>query len=793
MNRSCRSRRSGIRVGASGQGPGYRSESLPDFGRPRARLLGRGIRSTLLPVLVFLIVLAVPRAADAQTESRPEITALRFVGNQTFPDGQLRNAILTRQTECRSFLFQWVVPFCRFGAEFSLDPAFYNPRTFRNDFFRVEAFYRAQGFRQVEVDTVMVRPSATELEITFQIREGDPVRIASLEIEGLRDLPGASALVAGLPVGVGDRLNRTALRAASDTLVLRLQNQGYPAAEVFLDIFVPTSSLQAEVILDAFAGPLASFGEIRVEGNEAVSETVIRRMLGFREGDRYARDLIFEGQRNLYALEIFRYAAIERIPDPPSDDVVPLQVRVTEGNQRRVRAGGGWNTADCFGAETRWASRNFMGGARRLVLRGRVSNALVSTFEDNICSGAGTGAYARLNGVVAAEFTQPWLFSSRNTFDAALFAERQSVTDVYIRESLGLNLGVTRVVGRNTPVSLSYEPQVTRLDAADVFFCTNFLVCDSIEIDVLASANTLAPLALRASRDRTNRAVSPTGGYAMAMDAEVAARATRSDYDYRRLVAEVTAFHALPADIVLGGRLRGGWLDASSFRGLERTFREGIAVAPPQKRFYAGGANSVRGYAQSQLGPRVVTVGVEELVFPRNGDPTSICAPGEVADLSCDASPLAEGEFESRPTGGSAVLEGSAELRIPVGIPLLSAGLFVDFGQVWSETDAIRFRDFVVTPGVGVRYSTPIGPVRLDLAYRPPARSDLPVVTSAIRPWVEGEDPDGLRIRDPLTGERIDWVFVDALARLDPRVRFTEAQGFSLRRVQFQFSIGHAF
>lgn len=767
------------------------------WGPPRLPRLAPGLALAVALVLGLLLPPAfLPPGAGgvmAQTQNRPEITRLRFEGNETFPDRQLRNAILTRQTECRSFLYNWVVPLCRFDVDFALDPAFYNPRTFRNDFFRIEAFYRAQGFRQVEVDTLMARPAPTELEITFRIREGEPVRIAELEVQGLSDLPEGSEVARDLPVGVGDRLDRTALRAASDTLVQRLQNRGYPRAEVFLDIFVPTASLEAEVILDAFAGTRATFGEIEVMGNEAVSETVIRRMLGFREGDLYARERIFDAQRNLYSLEIFRFAAVERAPDPPTDSIVPLQVRVTEGNQRRVRAGGGWNTADCFGTEVRWASRNFVGGARRLVLRGRLSNALVSSFEDSICSNAGTGEYARLNGLVAAEFTQPWIFSPRNTLDAAVFVERQSVPDVYIRESLGLNLGLTRLVGRSTPVTLTYEPQVGRLDAADVFFCTNFLVCDTAEIDVLASANVLAPVGIRAARDRTNRAVAPTGGYTAAMDAEVASAVTFSDYDYQRVVAEATAFTSLPRDMVLAGRIRGGWLSASAFRGFDRTLREGIAIAPPQKRFYAGGANSVRGFAQNQLGPRVVTVGVEELLFPRNGEDFPLCGPEEVADLSCDASPLAEGEFESRPTGGSAVMEGSVELRIPLLQPYLDGGLFLDFGQVWAENDAFRLGDLAFTPGFGFRYSTPIGPVRLDLAYRPAARQELPVVTSAVRRWVEGEDDPEIRIQDPVTGERIDWVFVDALARLENPVIFREERGLSLRRIQFQFSIGHAF
>ena len=770
--------------------------------RSLVRSLVRSL-ARLLPALALALALAAGFAPslEGQTPSRPEITELRFEGNRTFSDAQLQGAILTRTTECRSFLFQWVLPFCRLGLDFALDPSFYNPRVFRSDYVRIATFYRSQGFRQVAVDSLLVRPTPTTVEITFRIDEGEPVRITTLDFEGLDPVEDEEALTRDLPVGVGERLDITALRAVADSLARRLQDQGYPHAEVFRDIFIPAGMLEGEVLFDVFTGPRARFGTVEIVGNETVSETVIRRMLPFREGDIYSRERLFDAQRNLYGLEIFRHAVIEPSSDASGEDVVPLEVRVVEGDTRRVRAGGGWNTADCFGTEVRWANRNFLGGARRMVLRGRLSNLLTSNLENSICSGAGTGEYAELNGLVAAEFTQPWLLSPRNTLDAAIFVDRQSVPDVYIRESLGLSLGLTRVIGRNTPVTLSYQPQVGRLDAADVFFCINFLVCSPEEVDVVASPNVLAPLGIRAARDRTNRAVSPTGGYTAAADLEVGASLTFSDFEYQRVVAEVTGFHA-PLEgsrLVLAGRLRGGWMQASAFRALDRSLpadgslRATPRLPPPQKRFYAGGANSVRGYTQNQLGPRVVTVGVQELLFPRGDEPAPICAPEAVADLTCDAGALAEGDFASRPTGGSAVLEGSTELRFPIWEPFLSGAAFLDFGQVWSEAENARLSDVVFSPGIGLRYSTPIGPVRLDLAYRAATRRDLPVVTSAIRPWDEAEDPASLRIEDPRTGDRIDWVFVDALARLDTPVSFSESSGFSWSRVQFQFSIGHAF
>jgi outer membrane protein insertion porin family/translocation and assembly module TamA len=752
-------------------------------------------------LLLLILCLGLPMvsaggAASAQTTARPEVTALRFEGNEALRDSQLRASILTRQTECRSVFFKYVIPLCPLGAELAIDRAYYNARIFRSDYWRIHALYRSQGFRQIQLDTTLVRPTPTTVEITFHITEGEPVRLAQLEVEGVWDLDPElqAALMRDLPARIGDRLQIVALQAAADTLVRRLEEQGYPRAEVFRDLFIPAGTLEGEVVLDVFAGARARFGPMAIEGAEDVSEEVILRMLPFREGDVYDREKLFDGQRNLYGLELFRHAAVVPDLDHVPDTIVPLRIQVAEGQTRRVRTGVGWNTADCFTTEARWQGRNVLGGGRRLVLRGRVSNLLTSSLEDSLCSGAGTGEYARLNGVLAADFTQPWLFSPRNAFTTSVFLERQSVPDVYIRESLGASLALTRVVGRNTPVTVSWQPQLSRLDAVGVFFCTNFLVCDTDDIRILSSANRLSPLGIQAARDRTNRLLSPSSGYTAALELEWGGRQTLSDFDYGRALGQVTAFQPLPWDWVLASRIRGGWLGASSFRGL--TAGPGAVaarVAPPQKRFYSGGANSVRGYAQNQLGPRVVTVGVEDLIFPRGDRLDPICAPEAVENLLCDVSLLGGDDVESRPTGGSAVLEGSVEVRIPLVEPYLSMAAFADFGQVWPGIEVASLSDIVVTPGIGVRYMTPLGPIRLDLAYRPPTRQAFPVVTSLIRPWREGEDPSSARIRDPLSGAQVDWVFEESLVRLVRAVEVAEPSGLSFRRFQLQFSIGQAF
>lgn len=742
--------------------------------------LGSALLATLGLTLLFS---GGQEGLSAQT-SLEEVTSLRFRGNRQFPDEVLANAIITRETECRSFI---LLPFCWSGANFSQDPYFLHSREFRRDLARIRLFYYQRGYREVAVDTVVNRPSRREIEITFEIQEGDPVRVVDLGFTGAEDLADRS-VVEDLPIRPGDPLNAISLEAARDSLFTRLQDSGFAHAEVLLNYSIPRDSpLEARVTFDLYPGPKAYLGPVSVVGNITVPENVVRRMLPFREGDLFSQEELLAGQRNLYNLDIFRRANI--IPDLTHvpDSIVPLLVQVSEGDVHRVRAGSGLSTADCVNTEARWVSRNFFGGARRLQVTGRISKLLAPFLEQTVCQDAGTGEYGELNWLLSADFTQPRLFSPRNSFTASAFGERQSLPDIFVRQALGVNLAVSHTLTVATPVTFSVRPEISRLDAAEIFFCSNYLICTPEDIGILQGSNWLAPLGLRVAQDRRNQALSPTRGHSVLLDLEYASGLTGSDYRYARVLTEASWYTQARSRLVFAARLRGGWLNPGGFEGLS-TPGGSKNVVPPEKRLYAGGSNSVRGFAQNRLGPRVLYLPQVEKVLrgtPDGGAPP--CTPQEVMDLSCDANRLSDAAFATRPIGGTSMMEGSVELRFPVLGQLWEGATFLDFGQVWEEDLGVDLTDLEFTPGLGVRYFSPIGPIRVDLAYRFAPGDRLQVVTSQIREFVEGQDEEG----DKLDG--LDYVLSDDLALLSPKVLWGEVGPWSIRRFQLHLSIGQAF
>lgn len=771
---------------------------------------GRALRCVGVVVAVVGSGLAAPPGSlplAAQT-SRPEITGIAFSGNQVFPEDSLRAAIVNRQTECKAFLFR---PLCVLGVDAAIDRGYLQPRELPLDALRVEAFYWLRGYREAAVDTLLER-SDGQVAVTFQVSEGEPIRIDSLTVTGLEGVasPGVED---DLPLSVGSPLSALRIQAVKDTLVQRLQEVGYAYPEVFYASFIPQGTRRARLSFDVDPGPRVRFGPVTVtwdgvedpdEGPE-LEETSIRRMVPFSEGDSYRRSQVIEGQRNLYSLDLIRTASVVPARDTLAQDtILPVTIRVTEGDEHWVRTGVGWSTADCLNAESQWSSRNYFGGARRLTLRARVSNILAPELGSTVCNQAGSGEFAELNGQLSAELFQPWLFSPRNSLTASAFVERQSLPDIFVREALGATLAFARIIGRQATATLSYQPALTRLGGGEVFFCVSFLLCTRNDIEVFESANLLSPVGLNLAVNRSNQILNPTSGYSLAVDLEHASALTGSDFSYNRAVGEVAAYRSVSQGVVLAGRLRSGIVSPGQFEKL-RSGPSGVPpdLVHPQKRFYSGGAASVRGFAESRLGPQVLTVDVVSLLGVPPGGSAPLCAPAQVTSGGCDAGPLENQAFFSRPTGGNRLIEANLELRFPLALDDFQGALFVDAGEVWGQDVALEPGDIEVTPGLGVRYFSPIGPIRVDVAYRPRRVDALPVLTGGIRPFDPGvgdTDADRIRIRTAGGGtEPIDWVRTPDLLLMTPRVSLAlddsgdPALVRFLRRLQFHFSIGQPF
>jgi outer membrane protein assembly factor BamA len=635
------------------------------------------------------------------------VRGLTFAGNRAIEDETLRISIATSQSAffARSPLLRWM----GFG-----EKRYLNETELRRDVLRVAALYRQSGFVDAVVDTV-VRRTATDAYIRFNIQEGDPVRVARLEIEGIDTLLDPAAVRGAMPLQVGDPFNRLLMLASADTVRLRLADNGYPFADVFRNFDTDLRRREAIIRFEVDPGPRARVGEIRVVGTEDVDESVVRNRLTMEPGDVFRQRDLYRSQLDLYRTQLFDYVTLGLADQPvaPVDEqTVDLLVRVSEGPRRRLRFGGGYGTIDCFRALGSWTLYNFLGGGRTLELKARSSQIGAGSptalgFENSVCPQLAEEDTSRitLNYNLTAGFYEPFFFSRHTSASLEIFAERYTEFQAYLRESVGGDVGVTFGPGTGLPIRLAYGLSYGSTRAEPAIFCTYLNVCRDQDVEVFEQKLLRATLSLSVLRDRRNSVLDPTRGSWLASEVRFAAPLIGSDtlVQFTKGMVEWALYRPVGRRGAFSVRVKLGTILPARL-GFEA---QELQYVPTEERFYAGGANTVRGYGQNELGP---VVRVIDTVITREEQ-----RDGQLVTVT-------DSVIRTSASGGNDLVLANAELRFPLPVfgGRISGALFVDAGRVFArDTVRITRTGFRVTPGAGVRIASPLGPIRFDVAFNP--------------------------------------------------------------------------
>ncbi len=684
----------------------------------------RQLRCASLLLLVALLAASSVLAAQDQERQERVVRGLRFVGNHALDDYTLSSAIAT--TKSSGFATNPLVRWLGLGEKRYLDEL-----GFRRDVVRLLLLYRQSGYMTAVVDTSVVR-TTKDAYITFRIHEGEPVRVALLELRGggLAGILDTLELRRALPLQVGDPFNRFLLQASADTIVARLRNGGYPYAEVLRNFDSEAGALRAEVTLEAVPGPPMRVGEVMIHGLVDVDTATVRRMLTVRPGDRFRQEALYQSQRDLYGMGVFRYAnviLVDSLPPPPppnspanggggggggADSTVRILVQVQEGQRHRVRFGLGYGSVDCLRAQTGWIANDFVGGARTLELSARLSKiGGGSPPRSQLCNPFFADWTAdTLNYTLGATLRQPAFLRRAHTATIGVFAERRSEAQIYTREAVGGNADVTINARRQIPVTVGYGYSVGRTVAEPAVYCSVFRLCDSASQVFLRKRRAFGAITVTAVRDRVNNPLDPSEGSLVTATLLHASRLVGSDtsYEFNRAEFEISRYYPIGRRTVFAWRVRGGTILPQDIT----LSGQRVGYVPPDQRFYGGGPNSVRGYGRNELGPRVYVM-----------DSLRVDVSGPTPDTTFY-------NVRAAPTGGNSVVVLNAELRLPSPIfaQRMRLGLFVDVGQVWERGEQLRaVRGLRVTPGAGLRFTTPLGPVRIDAAYNGSAAEPGPL------------------------------------------------------------------
>jgi outer membrane protein assembly complex protein YaeT len=542
---------------------------------------------------------------------------------------------------------------------------YFSRAQFEADLKRIVAFYKDRGFPDARVTSfdAKLNDAQTAVDITVNIAEGQPVVVERVVFDGFEPLPEQhrNALESGLPLKVGRPLDRALLQASREAALDELRDHGYPYASVKITDTDGSSDRSRVVSLTADAGPLAHFGPIEISGNAAVSDNIVRRQLTYRPGQLFRQSALQESQRKLYGPELFDFANVEplRTEDKPAE--VPTRVTVTEGKHQKVNFGVGYGTEERARVQVDWRHVNFLGGARTAGVLAR---------------------YSGLDRGVRLNFKEPYFFGPRN--DIALSAQSwHSDEPAFDLDTNGGRATISRRFRRgggpvfgsrpSTTLSLTYanerESYTILQRALDDPTFRDELIALGLDPRTGKGSGTRSAISLDGGRNTTNNLLDARQGYVASLHLEQAGKWLAGSYDYYEITSELRLYRSIGDRIVAAGQARLGSI--SPYGNPETN-------VPFFKRYFLGGATNLRGWGRYEVAP-----------LTQNG----------------------------LPIGGHSFLNFSTELRANVWRSL-GAVIFLDGGNVWSNRWDFNLNDLRYDVGPGLRYQTPIGPIRADLGYQ---------------------------------------------------------------------------
>ena len=573
--------------------------------------------------------------------------------------------------------------------------------TFERDTERIERWYRARGFYDARVLSSEVTPPAAtmsrfeleqadlepceedcEVEITIRVSEGEPVLIRSVKVEGHHELPDdvREAVEGAIEIETGDRFDEAIYDQAKRTVAVALADSSYAHGQVRGQIDIDPNNHTADIRLQIDPGPPCVFGGVTVVDNGELDADVVIAAALIEAGDPFSNQAVAEAQRAIYVLGAFASVAVEpKLPEDRTDRVIPVEVSAVPGRLFRYGLGVGIQAGvlNLLGSETQsipqWdvhglafaEFRDFLGGIRRLRLEGRPRLIFQQQFPGIDEPHAGANVRAR--------FRQPSFLEPRTWLVAA--TEWDWGPDPYqgfIRHDINALLGPERFF-LDQRLLLAFRLRYNVYLPED-----GAMSATSAEVP---SSYQLPFLELFGRLDLRDIPRQPKEGFYA--QAGIHGSGPLSSWAYVRVTPEVRGYVPLPLGIVLAMRFALGALfilDADP--ALDET---GQRLGPQRYRLRGGGATSVRGYLAGDLGDSI--------------------------------------------DGGLRRWEASLELRLPL-TPDFTTVLFADIGDVHAgrggtnplgaEDPRFRFDYWHLSAGLGFRYLTIVGPLRLDLGFQIP-------------------------------------------------------------------------
>jgi outer membrane protein insertion porin family len=563
-------------------------------------------------------------------ETKYEVRHISISGNQHLSRDHILDLMITRESGFRS------KPLVQ--------------RDFEADQSKIISAYKEDGFlfaRIVKSDVIR-QQNEGKIDVDIVIDEGQQVRLSEYRFRG-NEIISTADLISRLSQRVGEPISQSRVKNDSRYIVSIYSERGYPKMQLENKLLLSRDHTHAVIEYRINEGEQIFIDRVVISGNYRTKRKIIEDTLLFGEDDPLSLRKIAASQSKLYGLEIFDRVDIE-IPRP--DNLLPHQpvkVNLTEAKPYTLTYGIGFDSYNFVNGVFSISDRNWLGIDRVLGFRAR-------------------GGVKEYQGLITLE--DPHLFKD-NPSTLSGVIENQSPRNSFSYFRYATTFSVEKKLSRSRA---TLEPGEKVPPLSSLFFGYGFEHIDTTGTPELTPQNRrfldihISYLNASYVRDSRDNQIDPYRGTFFSTSLEWATSLLGSQTDFLKSFYQLQHFLPVQKTSVIATSLR---------LGLAKGFHETVEL-PLQRRFFAGGGRTIRGFELDKAGP-----------LDENGEPL----------------------------GGNAVFIMNLEYRFHV-ISSFGAVVFFDYGSAFELVEDMSFGGMRKTAGLGIRYHTPIGPLTLDWGYK---------------------------------------------------------------------------
>jgi outer membrane protein insertion porin family/translocation and assembly module TamA len=661
----------------------------------------------VLPLLTLLLGCPRPAIPPGQTV----VEDVHFVGNGWGPFAKDGSSVLADTIDTRATRRLIDLPGPLDLGPYVGDVNFRDAAVLAEDAERIVTWYAHHGWFDARFVGWDERPrrrpgpgGAAGIDLVGRIERGTPTRLAEApRIEGVDELAGPirGALQKVLTLGKGDVFDLEAYLDGRDALQARLRERGYAYAAVTGRVDVRADLHEADIVYTVVPGRPCVFGTITVTGEAARFVGRVKLEADLEPGEGFRASKLVSARQRLYGLGVYSLVEVVPVLRTPDAREVPIEIRLSRRPSREFALGPRLdiqtNTQE-LAAVTRYQDDDALKRLWRWKVEatGGIASA-VDVSQPSDVEGQFVGTLAPV-GDVSQSLTVPNVLGKTVAFTGTTVVRLDRLPS-YREFEAEARPAFTWTPDRRITLASGYRLKYHRyFDFEDLAQITRTRLSSTISPETLLSA-----LEQSLTWDARDDKLAPTRNYYVSALLTEAGGPFGGDLDFFRVLGEARAYRSLrfgggDPHTVLAGRIGGGVLVPY----------EADAGVDIDEALYLGGSTTVRGWPEGRLGPHLCY-----LDGALNLDPTSGAM---VCSGDTDGDGLSDVTIEG--VGGVVSAFANAELRQDLPMKLRLA-LFVDAGRVWNAFDRVDPLGLQWSVGVGLRYVSPIGPIRLDFGWVP--------------------------------------------------------------------------